>query len=154
EPDAGLVRDSSGNLFGTTRIGGKGCFGGDNGCGVAFELSSTNTFSVLHRFAGVTSNRDGAFPTAGLLMDGHGNLSGTTAGGGISTQGCQEGAGTVFTLKRTQNHWSESILHRFSCTATDGEFPFATLITDPSGDLFGTTFGGGSSCSVGQCGNA
>jgi uncharacterized repeat protein (TIGR03803 family) len=76
EPIGGLVRDSHENLFGTTLFGGSsGC----NGCGVVFELTSTGTESVLYTFTG---GSDGAFPHAGLTMDGLGNLYGTTVNGG------------------------------------------------------------------------
>src|SRR5207244_10203796 len=82
KPDAGLIFDAAGNLYGTTAGGGNlaSCF---NGCGVVFELtrSSTGKWSehVLRRFNGGT---DGAKPDAGLIFDAAGNLYGTTSGGG------------------------------------------------------------------------
>lgn len=72
-PTAGLVRDKSGNLYGTTYSGGNA-----NG-GTVFEISPSGTHTVLHTFTG---GADGAEPEAGLILDKQGNLYGTTIGGG------------------------------------------------------------------------
>jgi uncharacterized repeat protein (TIGR03803 family) len=86
-PYAGLVMDKAGNLYGTTY------FGGSSGYGTVFMLDITGTETVLHNF---TNSPDGAYPTAGLVMDKAGNLYGTTADGGSS------GYGTVFKLSPPQ----------------------------------------------------
>ncbi|PYV74028.1 MAG: Ig family protein, partial [Acidobacteria bacterium] len=81
-PEAGLVRDSKGNLYGTTASGGA------FGYGTVFKVDTTGTEIILHSFSGT----DGIQPQAGLVMDKAGNLYGTTVFGGAS------GGGTVFKL--------------------------------------------------------
>jgi uncharacterized repeat protein (TIGR03803 family) len=84
-PESGVIRDSQGNLFGTTLYGGKGqCVGGPSGCGVVFEIDSGGSYIVLHEFSGGT---DGGVGYAGLFEDRQGNLYGTTSGGGTSGDG-------------------------------------------------------------------
>ena len=85
-PEAGLIADMAGNLYGTT-------YGGGAGGGTVFQLQASGTLTVLHTFTG----GDGAYPVAGLLADAAGNLYGTTAGGG-SGANCAHGCGTVFEL--------------------------------------------------------
>jgi uncharacterized repeat protein (TIGR03803 family) len=90
-PEAGLIRDSAGNLYGTTAYGGGGtaCSGG---CGTVFKLDTAGHETVLHSFAGGT---DGALPEADLTQDSAGNLYGTTYNGGGT--GCGgAGCGVVF----------------------------------------------------------
>src|SRR5882672_9943964 len=93
-PEAGLVFDSQGNLYGTTLLGGV------HSGGTVFKLTPSRTETVLHSFAsrGVPSacrnakggGLDGATPTRGLVLDSQGNLYGTTERGGTC------GFGTVF----------------------------------------------------------
>jgi len=82
-PTAPLVQDKSGDLFGTTLVGGAGPCTYPNGCGTLFELSDTGTYTVLHSFTG---SPDGQFP-AGLVFDQQGNLYGTTQFGGSNDYG-------------------------------------------------------------------
>jgi len=84
-PTVALVRDKAGNLYGTTYNGGNGNGSGD---GTVFEISPTGVHTVLYTFTG---GADGAVPDAGLILDKHGNLYGTTLGGGI-------GFGVVYEL--------------------------------------------------------
>src|SRR6266702_3926838 len=129
-PLAGLIMDSSGNLYGTTENGGA------SGLGTVFELvSASGTYSqkVLHSF----NRSDGANPSAGLIMDSSGNLYGTTQNGGTN------GFGTVFELVNSSGTYSEKVLHSFTNSNGDGASPFAGLIMDTSGNLYGTTAGGG-----------
>jgi uncharacterized repeat protein (TIGR03803 family) len=84
-PTVSLVRDKAGNLYGTTYNGGNGNGSGD---GTVFEISPSGTHTVLHTFTG---GADGAVPDAGLILDKHGSLYGTTLGGGI-------GFGVVYEL--------------------------------------------------------
>jgi uncharacterized repeat protein (TIGR03803 family) len=156
-PLGSLTFDAAGNLYGTTVSGGgKGC--GGSGCGAVWKLkpnpSGTWTVSILHVFKGP----DGANPGAGLIFDAAGNLYGTTGAGGDSTA-CPNGCGVVFKLKpNPDGTWTESVLHSFA-GGTDGASPagLAGLIFDATGNLYGTTFYGGSdssSCFYGGCGVA
>lgn len=124
EPFGGLVRDPAGNLYGTTA--GGGAFGN----GTVFKLDTTGKEIVLHSF---TSGADGSSPDAGLIRDSAGNLYGATTSGGAF------GNGTVFKLNTTGE---ETVLHSFTGGA-DGGQPFAGLVRDAAGNLYGTTAGGG-----------
>jgi uncharacterized repeat protein (TIGR03803 family) len=138
EPVAGLIMDSNGNLYSTTDLGGA------NSAGTVFELMPPSsaggdwTESILWSFG---SGTDGNGPVAGLIMDANGNLFGTTGGGGAFASQSQQG-GTVFELTPNGAGWDESILWSFG-NAIDGSNPQAGLIMDASGNLFGTTAGGG-----------
>ncbi|MFZ1011288.1 MAG: choice-of-anchor tandem repeat GloVer-containing protein [Candidatus Sulfotelmatobacter sp.] len=126
-PEARLAMDKFGNLYGTTTAGGT------SGNGTVFEISKAGQHSVLYSFGG---GNDGTVPVAGVTLDAKGNLYGTTSTGG------QYGYGTVFELKRLQSGWAERILHNFQML-TDGGTPYAGLIFDPSGNLFGAATDGG-----------
>ncbi len=137
-PDAGLIFDAADNLYGTTAYGGtySDC---QYGCGTAFELTPTAgggwTETVLHSFG---NGSDGNSPLAGLVFDAVGNLYGTTVGGGTNTY-----YGTVFELTPTAGGgWTEQVLLSFN--GSNGRDPFAGLIFDAAGNLYGTTFNGGS----------
>lgn len=135
-PAAGLILDKNGALYGTTTVGGG--YGGvcHIGCGTVFELKpSRSRYSeqILYRFTGTP---DGADPSAGLIFDDKGALYGTTAGGG------SYGFGTVFKLTPSGSGYSESILYNFQ-DGSDGAHPYAGLIFDKKGALYGTTSGGG-----------
>ena len=141
-PSGSLVRDGSGNLYGTTQIGGA------SGFGIVFELVASENFKekVLYSFA--ATGGDGQGPEAGLVVDGSGNLFGTTQFGGTSTN-CQFGCGAVFELVNSSGNYTEKILHSFTGTP-DGQSPGALLI-DGSGNLYGTTVFGGTSKSSTLC---
>jgi uncharacterized repeat protein (TIGR03803 family) len=94
-PLAGLIRDSAGNLYGTTQSAGI------SGAGVVFKLDTTGAETVLYGFTG---GADGAYPVAGLLRDSAGNLYGTASGGGAS------GQGVVFQVDTTG---TETVLYNF-----------------------------------------
>jgi uncharacterized repeat protein (TIGR03803 family) len=131
-PTAGVILDTAGNLYGTTNAGGS------NAQGTVFELTPKAggvwTEKVLHSFG---NGKDGEGPYVGLVFDGHGNLYGTTYAGGA------DGLGTVFELTpEAGGKWAEKVLHSFG-HGTDGASPYAGLITDAAGDLYGTTYGGG-----------
>jgi uncharacterized repeat protein (TIGR03803 family) len=75
-------------------------------------------------------------------MDATGNLYGTTTGGGTSTL-CSNGCGTVFKLTPgTGGTWTEKLLNSFG-RSKDGQYPYAGVILDAAGNLYGTTSGGG-----------
>jgi uncharacterized repeat protein (TIGR03803 family) len=144
EPVGGLVADASGNLYGALSLGGSSTTCGDNGCGAVFELSLKANGNwgerIVYNFA--NNGVDGYLPYAGLIVDASGNLYGTTQNGG-SGGNCFDGCGTVFELTHAGGGWSEKILHDFSNSGEDGFDPMAGLIFGPSGNLYGTTLGGG-----------
>jgi len=133
-PWSSLIFDASGNLYGTTR--------GDlfiNIVGTVFELkrgaNGSWTQQTLHTFS--NNGVDGYYPLAGVISDASGNLYGTTYNGGTY------GYGTVYELRPTAGgRWTEKILHSFG-SGVDGANPYAGLIIDSSGNIFGTTFQGG-----------
>ena len=141
-PFAGLIFDAAGNLYGTTEGGGP--YGN---YGTVFELTPTGgggwTEQVLYSFNLLPGG--GAYPTAGLIFDGAGNLYGTTSGGGSSH--CYNGCGTVFELSSVAGGgWMETMLYSFcpqGGVCPDGDTPNAGLIFDAAGNLYGTTQGGG-----------
>ena len=138
EPYAGLISDASGDLYGTTHIGGK------YGYGTVFELVKPTTgttwkWELLHSFN--DNGRDGFEPAfACLVLDSVGNVYGTTPSGGAN------GAGIVFELVKptTGEPWVEKILHSFEGNPKDGANPSAGLAFDGNGNLYGTTTHGDS----------
>jgi uncharacterized repeat protein (TIGR03803 family) len=145
-PFYGVTSDQSGNLLGTTtQGGGTGC--SDQGCGIVFEISGS-TETVIHRFRG---GADGADPESGLDIDSSGNLYGDTDGGGTGCSGIG-GCGTVFKLTSSGSSYTQAVIYRFTGGA-DGSQPTGTPTVDGSGNIYGTTIAGGTTCdgSV-QCG--
>jgi len=131
-----LLRDTAGDLYGTTFLGGStGC--GGNGCGVIFKLDTTGKETILHNFG---ASAGGWFPSGTLLRDSAGNFYGTTVEGGDLA--CHDGGGTgcgvVFKLNTAGK---ETVLHTFS--GADGAVPTAGLVADNLGNLYGTTVAGG-----------
>ena len=125
-----LVFDQAGNVYGTTYAGG-------TGSGVVYKLTPAGsgwTESVLYTFAG---GSDGASPWAGVTLDQAGNLYGTTAAGGAF------GGGTVYELSPSGSGWTKRTLHSFQ-QQQDGGNPYAGVILDPAGNLYGATQYGGS----------
>src|ERR1022692_316503 len=124
-PVAGVISDSSGNLYGTTYYGGTG------GAGVVYKLDTARHETVLHSF---TDGADGGYPQAGVIRDSSGNLYGTTYYGGTGN------AGVVY---KVNTAGQETVLYSFTGGA-DGGNPEAGVNRDSSGNLYGTTFYGGS----------
>jgi uncharacterized repeat protein (TIGR03803 family) len=116
-PEGGLLRDTEGNLFGTTTAAG----------GTVFKLDASNTFKTLHSFGNGT---DGAGPLSRLVTS-NGDLYGITRGGGGSSD-CTGGCGTIFKMTKGG---TETILYRFEGGA-DGAYP-AGLTRDAAGNLYG-----------------
>jgi len=130
-----LIFDATGNLYGTTQTGGV------YGYGTVFEMTPEKNGvwkeKVLHNF-NAGNGKDGAGPLAGVIFDGSGNLYGTTELGGAYEYGI------VFELSpKTGGGWKEKVLHSFNSNGKDGYFPFAALIFDSSGNLYGATSVGG-----------
>ncbi|MGB8029293.1 MAG: choice-of-anchor tandem repeat GloVer-containing protein [Terracidiphilus sp.] len=133
-PDSDLVMDSAGNFYGTTVAGGANV-------GTVFKVSpgtgGTYTETILYSFR--ASPADGASPHAGLIMDSAGNLYGTTYWGGANCLALG-GCGTAF---KVAPDGTETVLHSFGASATDGIWPHAGLVMDSAGNLYGTTVNGG-----------
>jgi uncharacterized repeat protein (TIGR03803 family) len=125
--DDTLIMDSSGNLYGTANTGG-----GAAANGTVFELAQgSGTITTLASFNGT----DGSSPYGTPVMDSSGNLYGTTAAGGASNDG------TVYELAKS----SGTITTLASFNGTNGSNSQGGLIMDKSGNLYGTTGGGGAS---------
>jgi uncharacterized repeat protein (TIGR03803 family) len=139
-PSAGLVQDTSGNLFGTAYQGGlQNCTLSRYGCGTVFKVDTAATFSVLYSFNGPESGPDGAYPQAGLTLDPVGNLYSTTFAGGSAT-GCPslaqgENCGTIFQLTPAGN---ETVLYSFKGAAGAA---ISGLVRDAAGNLYGLVGG-------------
>jgi uncharacterized repeat protein (TIGR03803 family) len=150
-PIAGMIFDSAGNLYGMTQYGGPGpCYEDIRvGCGLVFELTPSTggvwTEKILYIFRGP----DGAFPSGALTFDAAGNLYGATSIGGSDNcnaylRGNPSGCGIIFQLTPTASgYWTEHVLHDFEDNGTDGIGPTGGLIFDNSGNIYGTTFDGG-----------
>jgi uncharacterized repeat protein (TIGR03803 family) len=126
-PRGRLLRDATGNLYGTTFAGGI------SNKGTIFKLSSSGQETILYNFGAVAG--DGANPPAGVIMDNLGNLYGTTYLGGLHNNG------TVFKLSPAGKL---TILYNFT-GGDDGAHPYDDLDRDAGGNLFGTAFDGGAS---------
>ena len=120
-PQAGVIRDSSGNLYGTT------LWGGTTGQGVVYKLDTTGQETVLYSFTGGPGH-----PYAGVIQDSAGNLYGTATFGGA-------GVGVVYKLDTSGQ---ETVLYTFTSGA-DGGYPYAGVILDSGGNLYGTSEYGG-----------
>lgn len=127
-PPAGPILDQSGNLFGTTMIGGSSACGG-HGCGTVYKITPHGLESVLYAFSGAS---DGSEPSAGVIVDDAGNLYGTTVVGGAFD------LGVVFKIA---SGGAETVLHSFERTI-DGDNPEGGLLADTSGNFYGTTIQG------------
>jgi uncharacterized repeat protein (TIGR03803 family) len=128
-PYGSLVRDSAGNLYGTTSRGGAFAQG------AVFELNASGTETVLYSFTG---GADGGVPQAGLAIDSAGNLYGTTTAGG-DTLCALQGCGVIFEVNASR---TETTLYPFP-GGIEGALSFGGLILDSSGNLYGTASIGG-----------
>ncbi len=150
-PNGSLILDASGNLYGLTFFGGIG-----TGNGSAFELVQTQPGvwkkKILHSFGNVST--DGQEPVGGLVADSAGNLYGVLSVGGSSTTCGDNGCGAVFELSlKSDGNWGERILHTFANNAVDGWQPYAGLVLNASGNLYGITqYGGSGGTCLNGCG--
>jgi len=125
-----LVFDATGNIYGTSSVGGT------HQIGTVFELTSSGghwSESTLYNFG--SQNQDGSDPLSGVIFDNSGNLYGTTANGGGAN------AGTVYEISPSGGSWTENILHSFA--GSDGQYPMGGLMLDGVNKLYGTTIDGG-----------
>ncbi|HEX4159573.1 MAG TPA: choice-of-anchor tandem repeat GloVer-containing protein [Rhizomicrobium sp.] len=128
DPEGQLIRDGSGTLYGTTYEGG-------DGFGTIFKISPDGKETQLYKFQ---SGEDGANPEGSLVEDAAGNFYGTTFhGGGTGCNGY--GCGVAFMLG---TDGTESVLFTFD-QEDSGAWPVGGVISDSSGNLYGTTGGGG-----------
>jgi len=133
-PNTNLIADAAGNLYGMTYSGGT------TNTGTVYELSPNGsggyTEKVLHNF---TMGTDGTYPLqSGLVFDTNGVLYGTCSQGG------GHNLGTAFKLTPNgSGGWAKVIIHNFGA-GTDGQNPYSGLIIDGQGNLYGTTYNGGS----------
>jgi len=148
KPEAGLILDNSGNLYGTTTIGGDLNCRTDNperrmagkhsytmyeygsGCGVVFKIDPKGHETVLHAFAG---NPDGWYPTGELIRDKKGNFYGVTWFGGTDDVG---------TIYKMHTSGKVTILYSFQ-GIPGGEYPNGPPVRDAQGNFYGTTTNGG-----------
>ncbi|HEX4295698.1 MAG TPA: choice-of-anchor tandem repeat GloVer-containing protein [Rhizomicrobium sp.] len=146
-PEAGLIADKAGNLYGTTASGGGSPFCAGFGCGTVFKIAPATGVSILYSF---TDGEDGATPQAGLIADKAGNLYGTTLQGGGSSCPSGAGCGVVF---RLAPDGTETVLYAFT-GGSDGSNPVAGLVADKDGNLYGTASQGGDTadCGIHGCG--
>jgi uncharacterized repeat protein (TIGR03803 family) len=146
-PFGDVVFDAAGNLYGTTSIGGRTHIGCPpaKGCGTIYELSPGSGGAwkerVIHNLSDAFGQ--GAEPRAGLVMDGAGNLYGTTYEGGNNSNCNGYGCGSVFALipPVKGKHWRYKTLVDFN--GDNGALPRGGLTLDGAGSLFGTTTYGG-----------
>jgi len=140
-PWSALTADGAGSLYGTTVNGG-----GPHGYGTVFKLTpygSSYIESIAYAFQG---GSDGINPYGGLWAALDGEFYGTTYGGGSF------GLGSVYRLRHSGSRYVESVLYSFA-GGLDGAHPWAGLVADGSGALYGTTvLGGSSACGGGGCG--
>jgi uncharacterized repeat protein (TIGR03803 family) len=136
EPQAGLILDEAGNIYGTTSQGGNSNACGPAGCGTLFRLVPQKDgrwkMTTLHNFQGT----DGAGPEGALLFDHAGRLYGTTFLGG------DHNGGTVFRLS-PRNNGSSKLTTLITFRGRNGSGPQGALLFDPAGNLFGTTVADG-----------
>ncbi len=136
-PSAGLTMDRAGNLYGTASLGG------DGNNGTVFKLSRAGSGWILTTLYNFQGGEDGSTPQARVVFGPDGTLYGTTTGGA--------GFGTVFNLRPSATAcktalcpWTETVLYRFT-GGSDGSLPeFVDLVFDAAGNIYGTTFEGGS----------
>jgi uncharacterized repeat protein (TIGR03803 family) len=121
------VLRSGTTIYGTTNSGGA------FGYGTIFKLTAKGKETILHSFNSAFPTLDGSYPYAGLTLY-KGVLYGTTTMGGASN------LGTIFSIRPSGAYTS---LYSFKGGTEDGQYPYAGVIFDKTGVLYGTTYGGG-----------
>jgi len=130
-PTSGVILDQGGNLYGSA-LGG-----GNSVAGTVFELMPSGSgwdYSAIYNFQ---SGDDGQYPYGNLILDGSGNLYGSTGWPGAFGNG---GAGTIFALSPSGDAWSFDLLYSFAGPPAPNTPDFVSLVSDGAGNLFGTTF--------------
>jgi uncharacterized repeat protein (TIGR03803 family) len=125
---SGVIRDSAGNLYGTT------AFGGANGCGLVYELSLSGTIwteTILYSFPPASENDTNCTPLYGVIMDKAGNLYGTTSYGEYTNGSANGNGGAVFELMKSGDEWTEHLLYEYPYGSASG------VTMDAAGNLYG-----------------
>jgi len=140
-----LILDAAGNLYGTTSLGGSSY------SGAVFQLTPASGSWIETTLYNFDVYSTGDAPNTSLIFDAAGNLYGTNVYGGTGSTVClwfgggtkSASCGTVFKLSPVgDGTWTATTLHSFG-NGTDGQVPYAGVIRDASGNLFGTTSSGG-----------
>jgi uncharacterized repeat protein (TIGR03803 family) len=129
-----LLMDTKDNLYGVTQYGGDLSCDDPDGCGTAYMLSPGGTLTVLVSFSGYPT--DGCYGFGTVAMDTSDNLYGTTEECGSSNQGI---------VWKVSMNGAETVLHNFAGNPSDGAIPYAGVIIDGKGNLYGDTYQGGTS---------
>jgi uncharacterized repeat protein (TIGR03803 family) len=132
-PTGNLMRDTVGNLYGTTTSGGTD----GNTAGTVFKVTPDGTETVFYSFS-YSQSSEGTMPSGGVITDRNGNLFGTTQLGGAENQGA---------VYRLSPAGRETLLYSFGSHSGDGFQPEGGLVVDKTGTLFGTTQQGGDNMS-------
>jgi hypothetical protein len=141
-PFAGVTFDSSGNMYGTTALGGL------NGGGAVWENTAAGKYLVLHSFGGTVKNADGSTGPDGsylqgaVTLDSSGNIFGTCTYGGPNNFGLLweiTKSGTYLDL----HDFGGTIKNTNGQIGPDGLTPFAAVTFDSLGNMYGTADGGG-----------
>ncbi len=127
-PEAGVILDSAGNLYGT-------CTGGGVGYGTVYQLTPSGSAWTENTLYAFTGSNDGSAPEGGVIFDQTGNLAGTAAYGGSGN------GGTAFELSPSSGGWNYSLMYSLNGNNTVG--PIASLAIDTAGNLYGTTLSDG-----------
>jgi uncharacterized repeat protein (TIGR03803 family) len=129
-PNAGVIRDAAGNLYGTTVNGGA------SNDGAIYKIDTAGHEKVLYSFTGGQYGPDGANPYAGVILDSDGNLYGTTPGAGYYN------AGVAY---KVDTNGQETVLYQFcqQNDCADGDTPSSGVVRDSAGNVYGVTAHGG-----------
>jgi len=131
--DTELVRDASGNLYGTTVQGGIGA-------GTVFQITPSGVHTVLYQFTGGT---DGGEPYKGVTLDAQGNLYGTAVIGGLYSGACADtSCGVIYKLTNSGGVWTQSVVYSFR-GLSDGYGPGSPVVFDRQGNMYGVAPTGG-----------
>jgi uncharacterized repeat protein (TIGR03803 family) len=140
-PLAALMQARDGNFYGTTSGGGTtnyDSFTGNYGFGTVFKISTNGALTTLYTFGTWVTNEfgyglDGAYPRAGLVQWSDGSLYGTTAIGGVNTEG---------SLFEISTNGALTLLYSFGGDNGSGVMPEAALVLGSDGSFYGTTANG------------
>jgi len=148
DPATALVLGPGGDLYGATYYGGHFSWGCNGGCGVLFRLTGNSKGKWKENVLRTLAGADGANPVSALISDAQGNLYGTTISDGVF------GQGTVFRLSPTsKGDWKYTVLHEFQTGRLGGGLFRSALVLDAKGNLYGTTWTGGTgNCNGNGCG--